>query len=100
MSDAPEKIWAKPRHDSWNSYGDWHAGQKGGGTEYTRTDTIPSAAYVAGLRDALEDAQSALNYISEYYGRLHGVGWDRCAEKTAAALASRPASPDVRGEEE
>ncbi len=43
MSDAPERIWAKPGYDSWNVYGDWYEDSTGGGIEYTRADLSPQS---------------------------------------------------------
>jgi hypothetical protein len=61
MTDAPETIWAKEGHDSWGQYGDWYRDNKGGGTEYTRSDV--SQARIAQLEAVLQDIASI------------GLGW-------------------------
>ena len=73
----------------------------------TRTDTIPSAAYVAGLEAALEfyadkggwnqpPVKTREGFISvEYENQASKIQRDR-GTLARAALASSPASPDVR----
>ena len=100
MSDAPEKIWAA-MEDNGDTYIKW------GGkdpidddcphlTEYTRTDTIPSAAYVA----TLERIAGYIAGTNTDHVRVALAGnpivCDSIINDASAVLASRPASPDVR----
>ncbi len=43
MTDAPERIWAKPGYDEW-LIGGWDTHGKAGGTEYIRADLCGPAA--------------------------------------------------------
>ena len=40
MTDVPERIWAKERHDSWGAYGHWYSDARGGGIPYIRADLV------------------------------------------------------------
>ncbi len=42
-----------------------------------RDGYIGTGSMLRDLANQLEDAQSALRYIEQTYGRLYGVGWDR-----------------------
>ena len=101
MSDAPEKIWVTiGRRGEIITSPDAHIQPKtevaSAFTEYTRTDAIPSAAYVAGLEKALVEArETILDLIHARNSDAEGSDEDWTAE-IDAALASRPASPDMR----
>ena len=108
MSDAPERIWVNldsnedgccPVEDDLSDTGKFF--DRNSSVEYTRTDAIPNAAYVAGLEAALErimdrhipDQPAAyggdeLAWVTRQYKELRHIA--------ITALASRPASPDVR----
>lgn len=100
MSDAPEKIWIdttgnKEKGPNWPTKPVWAA------TEYTRTDTIPSAAYVAGLEAALREISD--RHIPDQPASYGGDELEWAVRQhvdlrriARAALASRPASHDVR----
>lgn len=92
----PEKIWAWYFSESMrNQYisGGWHDAYEREDVEYTRTAAIPNAAYVAGLEGALSSIAK-----EKFYPMGIGIEpeYTREAKLAQAALASRPASPDVR----
>jgi len=81
MTDAPERIWAKPGYDSWNAYGHWYEDATGGGTEYIRSDlarpmTVAEAAKLL-LAENIEGslAKSMAHFVSvkEWEGYKRGV---------------------------
>ena len=39
------------------------------------------------LLDALQDMLAGWHYIRRHYGDLSGVGWDRCEQSSAVAIA-------------
>ena len=59
MSDAPERVWAKPGFDSWDAFGHWYADAKGGGHEYVRADLYEE------LRTKVEVATEALQALMD-----------------------------------
>ena len=100
MSDAPEKIWVMAYYSQNRSehVQEWSQNPFEGKQQYefVRTDTIPSAAYVAGLEAALREArETILDLIHARNSDAEGSDEDWTAE-IDAALASRPASSDVR----
>lgn len=97
MSDAPEKIWADLDYQEWTEIEPDGTGE----TLYVRADTIPSAAYVAGLEAALSEISN--RHIPDQPAAYGGdeLEWavrqhTELRKIARAALASRPASPDVR----
>ena len=51
MSEAPKRIWCKPKFDSWGAYGHWYQDAKGGGTEYIRADIHADLTSPVGWQD-------------------------------------------------
>ena len=109
MSDAPETravIVNATWKDSLHGGGWWIAKDADGPRillapdgfvdELYRTDAIPNAAYVAGRLSGLQEAVNRLSEIvaSRKQGQTSEV-IKSCA-RHIAALASRPASPNVR----
>ena len=119
---APEKIWAnvtvtgdfKPLAGEWN-YKDVGNSDD---TEYTRSDLIPTAAYVAGLEAALRGCLTAIDHADMKDGvcccgddMLHHESPMNCGHSprdsgeyhatmvvamAEKALSARPDAPDTR----
>jgi len=103
---APEKIWTskysgKPDMGYWQDVPLVFAGP---GTEYTRSDLIPTAAYVAGLKTALQAMLGAVCGPTGFAEAVrqnsgHAYPWyslDDAGAMSRAALSARPDAPDVR----
>ena len=92
---APDKIWASKTSIAYMSEADTLTASThtfGNAVEYTRTDLIPNAAYVAGLEAALrliEELTDDTDYMSEDdpYNPAHIA---------RAALSARRDAPDTR----
>jgi len=96
---APDKIIAK--HHGWRvvqgqNYptGEWFVvgyPEPFHGTEYTRSDLIPNAAYVAGLEGALkDDRQAILDLTHARYSEVEGSDEDWVGDIDAALKEPKP----------
>ena len=88
---APDKIWAAADpEDGWR----WPEASKFpmqgyvDQVEYTRTDLIPNAAYVAGLEEAVQRVDEYWDVSDYAVPSMH--------RKIKAALSARPDAPDTR----
>ena len=93
MSDAPEKIWVQdPDGCGPVSF----CNNQVNADDVGYTDTIPSAAYVAGLEAAA--SHLLLNYLQDEHDEpdlcVDDAHWSAIHD-LHNALASRPAPPDV-----
>jgi hypothetical protein len=95
MSEAPERIWAKERYDSWGQYGHWYTQVKGGGTEYVRADLIKELEGMLPKdnRPCSTDRflVAVVDEIDDHYDRLDAIkcwiegAWDEAVEGTTLA---------------
>lgn len=87
MTNAPERIWAKDKYDTWGTLGDWYASGAGGGVSYTRTDLYTAACEE---RDAM---RAALEKLLNHYVETANSGdcgfWD--CEQEEVVIAARQA---------
>ena len=103
--NAPEKIWA------WEYKGNTPWGEQKpdlnvvtDGAEYTRSDLIPTAAYVAGMEAALRDMLQSVCGPTGFaeavrHNSGHAYPWhslDAAEAMSRAALSARPDAPDAR----